>query len=97
MPKLNRRQALALGAAAAVIPTRFAIAQARKPLRFIPTADLSALDPHWTTTQTVQTHGFYVFDTLYGVDSQLRPHPQMAEGTRFPTTTASGTSSCGTA
>ncbi len=80
MPKLNRRQALALGAAAAVIPTRFAIAQARKPLRFIPTADLSALDPHWTTTQTVQTHGFYVFDTLYGVDSQLRPHPQMAEG-----------------
>ena len=83
MPRpIRRRQALALGAAsvAASLP-RVSIAQkAQKPLRFIPTADLSSLDPHWTTTQTTQTHGFYVFDTLYGVDGQLRAHPQMAEG-----------------
>ena len=80
---VRRRQVLALGAAAtaaATVPTRFAIAQAQKPLRFIPTSDLSSLDPHWTTSQGTQTHGFYVFDTLYGVDSKLRPHPQMAEG-----------------
>ena len=25
-------------------------------------------------------HGYCVFDTLYGVDSNYRPHPQMAEG-----------------
>ncbi|MBN8909870.1 MAG: ABC transporter substrate-binding protein, partial [Rhodospirillales bacterium] len=46
----------------------------------MPTADLSSLDPIWTTTQTVQNHGYYVFDTLYGVDGHLGVHPQMAEG-----------------
>lgn len=74
----------AAAAGSAVTPfaaPRFAIAQkAQKPLVFVPTADLSSLDPIWTTTQTVQNHGFYVFDTLFGVDSQLRVHPQMAEG-----------------
>ena len=55
-------------------------AQKSRPLRFIPTSDLSSLDPHWTTSQPPQTHGYYVFDTLYGVDAQLRARPQMAEG-----------------
>ena len=55
-------------------------AQKSRPLRFVPTSDLSSLDPHWTTSQPPQTHGYYVFDTLYGVDAKLRPRPQMAEG-----------------
>ena len=46
--KLGRRQALGLGLAAAATTAlpRVAVSQGRKPLRFIPTADLSALDPH---------------------------------------------------
>ena len=51
-----------------------------KLLRYIPTADLSVLDPSWTTTQVSITHGYYVFDTLFAIDSTQKPQPQMAEG-----------------
>jgi peptide/nickel transport system substrate-binding protein len=49
-------------------------------LRFIPQANLSALDPIWTTATVTSNHGYYVFDTLYAADAQSRPQPQMAEG-----------------
>ncbi|EFH11879.1 ABC transporter substrate-binding protein [Teichococcus cervicalis] len=49
-------------------------------LRFVPQANLSALDPIWTTATVTANHGYYVFDTLYGVDAQGRPRPQMVEG-----------------
>ncbi len=45
-----------------------AIAQAQKPLRFVPQANLSALDPVWTTATVVINHSFMVYDTLYGLD-----------------------------
>jgi peptide/nickel transport system substrate-binding protein len=83
---MRRRTVLASGAAAAVagaLPSRFAIGQnlagTNKLLRYIPTADLSVLDPSWTTTQVSITHGYYVFDTLFGLDSGQMPRPQMAE------------------
>ena len=70
--------------AAAALPSRFAISQSgvrtNKLLRYVPTADLSVLDPSWTTTQVSITHGYYVFDTLYGIDHTQKPRPQMAEG-----------------
>jgi peptide/nickel transport system substrate-binding protein len=49
-------------------------------LRFVPQANLSVLDPIFTTATVTGNHGFHVFDTLYGVDAELRPRPQMAEG-----------------
>jgi peptide/nickel transport system substrate-binding protein len=49
-------------------------------LRFVPQANLAALDPIWTTAIVTQMHGYHVFDTLYAMDGQLRPRPQMAEG-----------------
>jgi peptide/nickel transport system substrate-binding protein len=49
-------------------------------LRFVPPADLASLDPIWTTNYQTLYHGFLVFDTLFGVDSQFRPQPQMALG-----------------
>ena len=49
-------------------------------LRFVPQANLTALDPTWTSAIVTQMHGYHVYDTLYGVDAQQKPHPQMAEG-----------------
>ena len=49
-------------------------------LRFVPQANLTALDPIWTTAIVTQMHGYHVYDTLYAMDAQLRPLPQMAEG-----------------
>jgi len=55
-------------------------AQGSRVLRFIPHADLSTLDPHWNTAYVTRNHGFMVFDTLYGTDSQYRATPQMVAG-----------------
>ncbi|MXP64954.1 ABC transporter substrate-binding protein [Roseomonas sp. M0104] len=49
-------------------------------LRFVPMAAYSSPDPIWTTAIVVQTHALMVWDTLYGVDIGLAPHPQMCAG-----------------
>lgn len=51
-----------------------------RPLRFIPNAALSAIDPIWTTALVALIHGYLVFDTLYGIDDTGRAHPQMCAG-----------------
>lgn len=48
--------------------------------RFVPEADLTLLDPMFTTASVTQVHAQLVFDTLYGLDKQYQPHPQMAAG-----------------
>jgi peptide/nickel transport system substrate-binding protein len=40
-------------------------------LRFVPQANLTALDPIWTSAIVTQMHGYHVYDTLYAVDGQL--------------------------
>jgi peptide/nickel transport system substrate-binding protein len=57
-----------------------AIAQAPRVLKYIPQANLTSLDPIWTTATISTIHGYHVYDVLYGVDGQFRPQPQMAEG-----------------
>ena len=71
--------ALAPLAAPAIAP---AIAQPAKvaTLRFIPQANLTSLDPVWTTATVTNNHGYYVYDTLYSAAADMSPRPQMAEG-----------------
>lgn len=76
-----RRRTFIQGAAASLLAAP-AIAQPAKTatLRFVPQANLSVLDPIWTTATVTGEHGFYVFDTLYGANTKGEPKPQMAEG-----------------
>ncbi|WP_159992449.1 ABC transporter substrate-binding protein [Roseomonas sp. 18066] len=77
---MQRRTMLqAAGAALLPIPS-VARAAERKVLKFVPQANLSTLDPVFSTAAVSITHGFCVFDTLYGVDGKQAPKPQMAEG-----------------
>src|ERR1700748_2111938 len=76
---MHRRSFLASVSAALAMPA-IARGQASQVLKFVPQADLAVLDPIWTTTYQTRDHGFLVFDTLFGLDSQYRPQPQMAEG-----------------
>jgi peptide/nickel transport system substrate-binding protein len=46
-------------------------------LRFIAQADLQVLGPIWTTAYITRNHGYMVFDTLFAIDSEFTPHPQM--------------------
>jgi peptide/nickel transport system substrate-binding protein len=53
-----------------------------KTLRFIPQADLRVIDPVWTTALITRNHAYMVYDTLFALDDQFRPQPQMLESWR---------------
>ncbi len=76
---MKRRHFLA-GAAAGLAAPSIVQAQGARTLVFIPQANLTSLDPIWTTATVTRNMGFMVFDTLYGLDAKLNPSPQMLEG-----------------
>jgi peptide/nickel transport system substrate-binding protein len=49
-------------------------------LRFVPQANLSNIDPVWSTAVVVRNHGLMIYDTLYGLGADFQPKPQMAAG-----------------
>src|SRR5437588_10653516 len=72
-----------LGIAGMVAASAFAkpsIAQGTrdKTLRFVPVVNLASLDPV-TPASSSAIHSRAVFDTLYGIDNQLKPRPQTIE------------------
>lgn len=75
---IGRRAALAGGAALA-LPSA-ARPQGRSLLRMVPQANLTSLDPIWSTANITRNHGYMVYDTLYGLTAGLEPTPQMAAG-----------------
>ena len=74
---MKRRTFLAAGAATLAAPN---IARAAKPLVFVPQANLTSLDPVWTTATVTRNFAFMVYDMLYGRDEAFVPRPQMVEG-----------------
>src|SRR5262252_1969524 len=68
-----------LKAAPMLMTPALARADAR-PLRFAQNANLSSIDPIWTTALVAQEHGYLVFDTLYGIDDAGQLRPQMCAG-----------------
>ena len=80
---LSRRDILAgtaATAAAATLPAGAAKAQAkRNVLKVVPHANLQILDPIWTTGYISRNHGYMVYDTLFALDNNLKPQPQMVE------------------
>jgi peptide/nickel transport system substrate-binding protein len=85
LPQVRRRHVLkagALGALAASPIGRNARAQPdpRSVLRYVPSANLTLLDPIWSTAFVSLCHGYAVFDAPYGADAKQNPQPQMVEG-----------------
>ena len=79
---MKRRTFFAASAAALAMP---AVGRAQSALVFkwIPQVDLSVLDPVWTTAYPTRTHGYLVFDTLYGQTGPRGGYtatPQMVAG-----------------
>jgi len=76
-----QRRTLLTTAAAAPLLSMPALAQGRaRTLRYVPSSNLTLLDPIFTPAAVTLAHGYCVFDTLYGVDAELKPVPQMAAG-----------------
>ena len=79
---MHRRSLLAGAAAVAAAPRAPALAQgaAARTLRVIPQANLTSLDPFWTTAVVTRNHAFLVYDQICALDAKGDVRPQMAEG-----------------
>ena len=82
---MDRRKFLVTSSATAAVlslPAAFKVhaAAPAKLFRWVPHADLTILDPMFSTVFITNIHSQLIFDTLYGLDNQYQPHPQMASG-----------------
>jgi len=73
---LNRLVAGALALAVPFAVPAVGLAQ-EKVLKAVMHADVRVIDPIWTTQTIANIHGMLVYDTLFGNDADLKPHPQM--------------------
>ena len=77
---LRRRTVLQTALAASTLSAvRAPRAAEAKVIRAVPIGDLKVLDPIWTTAYITRNHGYLVWDTLFALDAQNRPQPQMVE------------------
>jgi peptide/nickel transport system substrate-binding protein len=67
---------IAIAAFALAIPAR---AEDGSVLRFVPHADLTIIDPYFSGVYITRNYGYMVYDTLFGLDHEYKPHPQMVE------------------
>src|SRR5260370_11075117 len=65
--------------AMALIPGAANAQTTGKTIRFIAQADLRSLDPIWTTAYITRNYGYMVYDTLFALDKDLKPQPQMVD------------------
>ncbi len=80
---MRRREVLSAGVSlAAAGLSRPVIAQpiCGRVLRYVPSGDLAVLDPLWSAATVSITHGYMIWDTLYGIDLSLTPRRQMVAG-----------------
>jgi peptide/nickel transport system substrate-binding protein len=79
---MRRRDLLktAGGSVAAFAAPRIGRAERPNKLVFVPTSDLSVLDPVVAGLRPTRNHAYLVFDTLYGIDTNWAAKPQMVEG-----------------
>jgi peptide/nickel transport system substrate-binding protein len=78
-----QRRSLLAGAAA--LPAALSSPGLAQPgnarvLKFVPQANLTSLDPIWTTANVTRNHAWLVYDVLYGMDARFQPQPQLAAG-----------------
>ncbi len=84
---LRRSQALGILLSAAVLfPPTAGISQTAKStpttesvLRVVPHANLTLLDPGWTSIYITRNHGYMIYDTLFALDSSGKSRPEMVD------------------
>lgn len=48
-------------------------------VRVAPHTELKVIDPIWTTAYVTRNHGYLVYDTLFALDENFEPQPQMID------------------
>jgi peptide/nickel transport system substrate-binding protein len=83
MSKTTRRQAIGAGLGVAALAGAPAIHRAQaqvsaaRTVRCVMHGDVPTFDPIWTTANMAAYHGGFVYDTLFGIDANFNPQPQM--------------------
>src|SRR5215813_3465801 len=77
--RLFRTTVAATALALSLVPSTGHAETRAKTLRFIPQADLRSIDPIWTTAYVTRNFGYLVFDTLFSLDKDFKPQPQMVD------------------
>ncbi len=80
---MERRTFLGAGAGiatAGVAAPALSQGAAARTLRVIPQANLTSVDPIWTTAVVTRNHGFLIYDQLCAQDAKGEVRPQMVEG-----------------
>ena len=80
---MNRRHMISASAAAwalavALLAPGVALGQG-KTLKVVPHANITILDPIWTTAFVTRNHGYMIYDTLFGTDLEGKVKPQMVD------------------
>jgi peptide/nickel transport system substrate-binding protein len=70
---------LSLSLAMMAVGTAHAQPANSKVLRFVPHANLTVLDPIWTTAYVTRNHAYMIYDTLFTEDAKGQIKPQMVE------------------
>ena len=76
---MKRRDMMLAGGAMVASPA-IAQSQAARALRVIPQANLTSVDPVWTTAVVTRNHAFMIYDQICAQDAAGEIRPQMAEG-----------------
>src|ERR671927_1457630 len=77
---MKRRTFLATSAALAAAPAILRAQTKASVLRFVPEADVVIFDPVTSPSWQTRDYAYLVYDTLFGMDDENRPQPQMLEG-----------------
>src|ERR1051325_10645309 len=77
--KPTRLIAAALAALIAGGMSGAALAQKKVVIRSIPIGNLKVVDPIWTTAYITRNHAYMVWDTLFALDANNEPQPQMMD------------------
>src|SRR5256885_3730087 len=80
--RTTRRRFVQGTLAATALTTASGIVRAQAPsrartIRAVMQGDLRSLDPIWTTANITAYHGAMIYDTLFALDANQRPQPQM--------------------
>ncbi|MGE0736100.1 MAG: ABC transporter substrate-binding protein [Alphaproteobacteria bacterium] len=54
-------------------------AAAEKTIKMVPRGDLNIVDPIWSTVAVTRNYGYMVYDTLFSLDANFKPQPQMVD------------------
>jgi peptide/nickel transport system substrate-binding protein len=76
---MKRRSLFALAALSAALLSPWAVQAQTKTLKVVPHANVTILDPVWSTAFVTRNHGYMIYDTLFGTDLSGKVKPQMVD------------------